>query len=172
MNLIDLVISIPLGYIIYKGFKRGLIFELISLFGIVLGSMAAVRFSHWFADLVGIGEEALLVAFFIIFIGVVILSLFAAKLLERFVKLVHVGALNNIAGALFGLLKGVCILGVLLYLFAVVDIKEKVLTHNAKQQSLLYHPVERSGKRLVGQIEYYVRDRKIQHEKQEQSLNK
>ena len=169
MNFLDLLIAIPLGCLIFKGYKRGLIFEFASLAGIVLGSVLAVRFANWVSSLLGLnGENAVLIAFFVIFLAVIVASFFLAKLVERFVKLVHVGALNNIAGALFGLIKGVCIVGVLLYYVSIIDLNEKVLTRNAKESSILYHPVERSGKRLAGRMGMYVANRKQLHEQQEQ----
>ena len=168
MNFLDLLIAIPLGFLIFKGYKKGLIYELASLAGIVIGSLLAVRLANWFSALIGLdGENALLIAFFIIFIAVIILSLFAAKLVERFVKLMHVGIVNNLAGALFGLLKGACIVGVLLYYVAVIDLNEKVLTRDAKDTSILYRPVERTGRKLAGKMDYYVSLRKQQHEQQE-----
>lgn len=170
MNFLDLLIAIPLGYLIYKGYKRGLIFELASLMGIIIGSVLAVRLAHWLSALVGIeGENAYLVSFFIIFLIVIILSLLLAKMVERFVKLVHVGAVNNLAGALFGMLKGVCILGVLLYYVAIIDIQENVLTRETKEHSLLYRPVERSGMKLAGRMSLYIEQRKQMHEDQENS---
>lgn len=168
MNFLDLLIAIPLGFLIFKGYKKGLIYEFASLAGIVIGSLLAVRLANWFSALIGLdGENALLIAFFIIFIAVIILSLFAAKLVERFVKLMHVGIVNNLAGALFGLLKGVCIVGVLLYYVAVIDLNERVLTRVAKDTSILYRPVERTGRKLAGKMDYYVSLRKQQHEQQE-----
>lgn len=170
MNFLDIIIAIPLGYLIFKGYKKGLIFELASLVGIIVGSILAVRFAHWFSELVGLhGENAYLIAFFIIFVIVIVLSLLAAKLVEKFVKLMHVGIVNNLAGALFGLLKGFCIFGVLLYYVAVIDLNEKVLTRDAKDTSILYRPVERTGRKLTGRIDYYVSQRKQLHDQQEDS---
>lgn len=161
MNFLDFLIAIPIGYLIFKGFKRGLIFELASLAGVVLGSVVAVRFAHLFAVLVGLeGDNAFLIAFFVLFVGVVLLSLFVGKLVERFVKLVHVGFVNNLAGAISGLLKGVCIIGVLLYFIAFVDIREKVLTKDSKETSMLFCPVERAGHQLVGRMEHYLHERR------------
>lgn len=161
MNFLDLLIAIPLGYLIFKGYKRGLIFELSSLAGIVLGSIVAVRMAHWFSNLIGLdGDNAFLVSFFLLFVAVVILAMLLGKFIERFVKLIHVGFMNNLAGALLGMAKGVCIVGVLLYFIAIIDLKEKVLTCNTKQESMFYQPVVKAGSHLVGKIDYYLDQRK------------
>lgn len=168
MNILDLIIALPLGFLIFKGYKRGLIFELASLLAVVFGCILAVRFANWFSSLVGLsGENAYLISFFIVFLIVIVLSLSVAKLVEKFVKLMHVGIVNNLAGALLGLLKGMCIVGVLLYYIAVIDLNERVLTRDAKESSMLYRPVERTGKHLAGRMDAYVNQRKLQHEQQE-----
>lgn len=169
VNFLDLLIAIPLGYLIFKGYKRGLIFELASLVGVVAGSILAVRLAHWFSDLVGLdGSNALLISFFVLFVAVLVLALLLGKLVEKFVKLIHVGFLNNLAGAVLGMIKGVCIVGVLLYYVAVIDLSERVLSKDIKQASMLYRPVERTGKRLVGKMGQYIEIRKQRHEVMEE----
>lgn len=161
VNFLDLIIALPLGYLIFKGYRRGLIFELASLAGLIVGSIVAVRFAHWFASSVGLkGDNAYLIAFFLLFIAVVFLSMLVGKLVERSVKLVHMGFANNIAGAISGLAKGVCIIGVLLYFITFIDLKERILTKETKQASMLYSPVQRAGKHLVGHMELYIKNRK------------
>lgn len=161
MNFLDILIALPLGFLIFKGYKRGLIFELASLAGIVVGCIVAVRLANWFSLFVGLeGDSAFLVSFFVLFVGVVILAIFLGKLVERFVKLIHVGFLNNLAGALLGMAKGVCIVGVLLYYIAVIDLNEKILTCNLKQSSMLYRPVLKAGSQLVGKLDDYLDERK------------
>ena len=173
MNFLDIIIALPLGYLIYKGYSRGLIFEVASLIGIIFGSMLAVRLSNWFAEMIGLnGNSALLISFFVIFVSVLLLAILLGKLVERFVKLVNVGFINNAAGALLGMCKGVCIVGVLLYFFAIVDIEERVLTRKSKQSSMLYQPVEKAGSRLVGTMGYYAAERRHRLESIENSENK
>lgn len=161
MNFLDLLIAVPLGYLVFKGYRRGLIFETASLAGVVVGSIVAVRMANWFSDAVGLdGKNALLVSFFVLFVGVVILAMAVGKLVERFVRLMHVGFFNNLAGAVLGMTKGVCIVGVMLYYVAIIDLNEKILTHETKQVSMLYRPVVKVGAQLVGKIDVYLDQRK------------
>lgn len=172
MNFLDLLIAIPLGYLIFKGYRRGLIFDVASLAGIILGVILAVHLSIGVSSLLPLhGDNALLISFFLIFVAVVVLSLFLAKLVERFIKLVHAGFFNNFAGAVFGLIKGTCILGVLLYYIAIIDLEERVLTRDSKESSLLYHPVERTGNILAGKISSYLDERRMTHEEQEAAIH-
>ena len=168
MNFLDLLIALPLGYVVYKGYRRGLIFELASLASVVLGSFLAVRFARVVALLLPIeGDSTLLIAFFVIFVSVIILSLLLAKFIERFVKLVHVGIINNIGGALFGLVKALAIIGTLLYFVSIVDLEGRVLTKDVRESSLLYRPVERCGQKLAGKLDNYIEERKELHEQQQ-----
>ncbi|MCR4829115.1 MAG: CvpA family protein [Bacteroidales bacterium] len=156
MNWLDLVIAVPLGYLIYKGYRKGIIFELSALVGLVLGIILSVRFANWFANIVGLtGEFAFLISFFIIFVAVIVLAQLAGRLVEKMVKLVHAGLLNNIAGALLGMVKGLCIIGVLFHFMAIVDRDEHLLSRNIKESSMLYEPVANVGTKLTGKLQTY-----------------
>ena len=163
MNLLDILLAIPLVYCIWKGYRRGLIFELSSLAGIVLGCYLALKLARLVADLLSLeGDAAVLIAFFIIFVAVVVLSFFLGKCIEGLVKLVKAGVVNNLAGAAFGMLKCVCILSVLLYYVSVIDKHEVLLKESVKQESLLYSPIEKTGNKLIGNLKTYVAEHKPQ----------
>lgn len=172
MNLLDLFIALPFGYFIYKGFNRGLVFEVASLGGIVIGSILAVRLANTLSMLLGLqGENALLISFFIIFIIVIIASLALARMVEKGIKLVHAGTLNNIAGAVFGFAKGVCIIGVLLYSIYIFDIKGELLPKDYREKSMLFQPMKNSGKILVGKMNVYLTERQRLAEAEENANN-
>ena len=157
MNWLDLILVVPLAWFTYKGFKKGLVFELFALAGLLVGTWAAVHFSKFVAELIGIeGSGAILVAFFVTFIGVVVLSYFAGKFGNGVLKVMKLDMLNKILGALFGMLKCVCVLSVLLYYVTVVDFKGQIIGKEEKQQSLLYHPVEDTGNLIIGGVKQYV----------------
>lgn len=157
MNLLDLILAVPLAWLAYKGFKKGLVYELCSLAGLVLGTWAAVHFSAFVAGLIGIeGSSAMLVAFFITFIGVVILSHFVGKMGCGILKVMKLGWLDKLLGAVFGMLKCVCILSVLLYYVAVLDFEHKILSGDVRQHSMLYKPVEKTGNLVIGGVKDYV----------------
>lgn len=157
MNVLDIILAIPLVLFIWKGYKKGIIYELATLFGLVAGIYAAVHFSCLVAEWIDMeGEGAVLVAFFITFIAVVILSFLLGKCVQGFVKLVKVGFLDNLIGALFGMLQCVCILSILLYYVTVIDYSEKLLTPTVKEESVLYRPVNKTGNKLIGSLKVCV----------------
>lgn len=169
MNVLDFILAIPMAYLAWKGFRRGLAFEVTSLLGLLLGCWAATHFSEFVANLLGLeGAKAVLVAFFITFIAVVLLSLVLGKCVNNLFKMAKVGYLNHIAGAVVGFIKAVCILGVLLSFVVLADRHEVILKPAAKENSAFFKPVEKTGSWLVSSLETYVSQRRYAKEMEEQ----
>ena len=145
-----------MAYFVYKGYKRGIIFEVASLVGIIAGCYAAIHFSKLVADLLPIeGEATFLIAFLITFLGVVILSKFFGKCIEGVLKLVHVGILNQLLGATLGLAKAVCILSILLNFVILIDHDQKMITQTTKTESIFYSPVNKVGSKMTAKLKIY-----------------
>lgn len=161
MYWLDIVLAIPMAWFLYKGFKKGLIFELSSLIGLVVGIYCSIKFSKYVSTLIGIeGEYSILVAFFVTFIGVFLLSLFLGKCIEGLIKLMKMGVLNNILGSIFGLLKCVCVLSVVMYYVVLIDFNNVIITNKTREQSIFYQPIERTGNLLIGSLKDYVQEAK------------
>lgn len=159
MTILDIILAIPLCFFIYKGFRKGLVYELAALAGLVLGIFAAIHFSTFVSELLGLGgSTSVLVAFFITFVAVVVLSYFVGKFADSVMKMLKLNILNKLAGATFGMLKCVCILSVLLYYITYIDFEEKLLTAETKGNSILYKPVEKAGNMVIGQVKNYVEE--------------
>ena len=161
MYWLDIVLAIPMAWFVYKGFRKGLIFELSSLIGLVVGIYCSIKFSKYVSTLIGIeGEYSILVAFFITFIAVYLLSLFLGKCVEGLMKMMKMGILNNILGSVFGLLKCVCMLSVVMYYVVLIDFDKIIITDKTREQSLFYQPIERTGNLLIGTLKDYVQEAK------------
>ncbi|MBQ6069337.1 MAG: CvpA family protein [Bacteroidales bacterium] len=153
MNILDIILAIPLCYFIYKGWRRGLIFELAALIGIVAGCWAAIHFSTWVAELLKLeGDGALLIAFFITFMGVIVGSYFLGKAIEGIIKMVKANALNKILGALMGMLKCLCVLSILLNFVLLVDYNHIIITPKVQQESKLFKPTYTLGNKLTASL--------------------
>ncbi len=164
MTILDIFLAIPLCFFIYKGFRKGLVYELAALAGLVLGIFAAIHFSTFVSELLGFdGSTSVLVAFFITFVAVVVLSYFVGKFADSVMKMLKLNILNKLAGATFGMLKCVCILSVLLYYITYIDFEEKLLTAETKENSILYKPVEKAGNMVIGQVKNYVEEHRSQN---------
>lgn len=161
MYWLDIVLAIPMAWFVYKGFRKGLIFELSSLIGLVVGIYCSIKFSKYVSTLIGIeGEYSILVAFFVTFIAVYLLSLFLGKCIEGLMKMMKMGIMNNILGSVFGLLKCVCMLSVVMYYVVLIDFDKVIITDKTREQSLFYQPIERTGNLLIGTLKDYVQEAK------------
>lgn len=164
MNVLDILIAIPLVYYFYKGWKRGFIFEVAALAGVIAGCWAAVHFSTWVADWLGIkGEGTVLIAFIITFIAVVIGAFFLGRAVEGFIKMVKAHGLNKILGAVMGLAKSFCVVAVLLNYVMLVDHGQQLVTPTIQQKSALYNPTHKVGSKLTVTLQQYVRQKRAQH---------
>ena len=163
MNILDIILAIPLCYFIYKGWKRGLIFELATLVGVIVGCWAAIHFSAWVADYLNLqGDGTLLIAFFITFISVVVGSYFLGKAIEGFFKMVKANALNKILGALLGMAKCLCVLSILLNFVLLVDYNHIIITPKIQEESRLYKPTYTIGNKLTATLKTHLNEIRAQ----------
>ena len=110
MKTIDLILAIPLLWGLIIGFKKGLIFELASLFALILGIWGSIHFSSFVStkltSFFEIQEEWLGVISFLVTFSLIVISVFLlARLLNKSLKLMALGFINRLSGAIFGLLK-------------------------------------------------------------------
>jgi membrane protein required for colicin V production len=115
MNLFDLFLIALLAYSIIGAFVRGLILELFSLGGLIVGLLLACwnynGLSLLVQHLITSPVAASILAFFLIVIGVMILSALVGKALNRTAHAIGLGFFDRIFGAAFGFVRG-CLFGV------------------------------------------------------------
>lgn len=161
MNAIDIVLMVPMAFLMYKGWKRGLVREVATLVGVVAGIWASVHLSQQVAEWLQLGSEvSVLVAFLVCFIGAMVLAYCAGRMVEGLMKAAHIGVANRIAGATLGLAKAVCVLAVLLNYLVMFDSKGELLKEQTRQESLLYAPVYHTGNFLTASLKGYIADHK------------
>jgi membrane protein required for colicin V production len=117
MNWLDIVILILLIIPTFVGLKAGLIKALLTIVGGVVGLILAGQFYEGFAGVLGfISNEgaAKVVAFAIIFVGIMIIAAILAAVLKKLVSMVMLGWVNKLGGAIFGFLIGAIFCGALL----------------------------------------------------------
>lgn len=147
MNFIDILLLIPIGYAVYKGFKNGFIIEVCTLLALLMGIYAGIHFSDGTANLLktswNIHSEYLpVIAFTITFLGVGALVFFGGKMLEKVVDVANLTPLNKFLGILFALIKIFYLLSVFIVLLESYDEKGDFIKEETKQDSLLYEPVK------------------------------
>jgi len=118
MNLIDLIIIALLGYGLIKGYKKGLIIELSSFFGVFIAFFISINLddiiSRQIVELININFDILnIIVFILTFLLSYSAIIFIAKGFTKLIKFVYLGLLNSLLGSLFGGLKLLLILMIL-----------------------------------------------------------
>lgn len=118
LGLVDIVILVLLGFFLLKGIYRGLLKEVCSLLGLVLGGVFAFSFHLPLAQLLQDSfnlpaQLCIWGSFLAIFLLLVFLFAVIGFVLSRFVKLIFLGGFNRLAGAVFGIIQGVVILSMI-----------------------------------------------------------
>lgn len=141
---VDIVLLIPLVFALIKGFRKGLILEIASLVGLILGIYAASEFSHlindWLKEEFDFDQN--LVAFGLTFAIVLIGVHFLGKLVEKLVKLVAMGWLNKLGGSAFSLIKWSAILSIVLLIFDKINSSYPIVDDEPLNNSFLYEPIK------------------------------
>ena len=161
MHLIDILLAIPLLLFIYKGWKKGLVREVATLVGLLAGIWACVHLSQQVAVWLNLdSENAILIAFIVTFVAVLVLTYLLGRCMEGLLKAAKLSLLNRLAGALLGAVKALCILAVLLNYVVMFDKQEVVIKPEAKENSLLYKPVYNVGNQLTASLKQFIDDHK------------
>ena len=121
MNWLDAVIVIAIAWFTFAAFRAGIIREVVTVIALVVGVLAA---GFYYDDL---AEDVLLfidndtaanvMAFLVLFGAMALAGQLAAFLLKQVAGLLFLGWLDHLAGAAFGLLKGLILVEVFLILF-------------------------------------------------------
>jgi membrane protein required for colicin V production len=121
MNWLDAVIVIVIVWFTFAAFSAGIIREVVGIIALVVGVLAAGYYYDNLAEsvLLVIDDDtaANVIAFLVLFGAVALGGQLAAFLLKRMASLLALGWVDHLAGAAFGLLKGLILVEVFLILF-------------------------------------------------------
>ena len=146
MNSLDYILLIPLLYGIYRGFTKGLIVELASLLALTLGIYGALHFSsftfEYLSEYVEIKTLYLqLASYGLTFLIIVMLISFTGKILTMLIKLVALGFINRMMGAIFGGIKVILILSVLISFFHRFNKQLGMVNEEILTSSIVYNSI-------------------------------
>ena len=171
MNYIDITGGLLLLFAAVIGFKKGLVYELASLAALILGIWGAILFSGLVANYM---EQKFswnfefqgLLAFFITFIIIVILVHLVGRLLTKLVNAISLGFLNHFLGLLFGTLKGVFILSVLLFIYEKFDSDGYFISKEHREQSKIYEPIRSFAPTILPFMDIFDREKPTEEKEQ------
>lgn len=110
MNTLDIIFCVILGFLGLRGIFRGLVKEVASILGLLLGYILANAYHPELSPLLearlGNSSLANLAAYLGIFLGTVAAVFILASLIRKILKLILLGWLDSIGGGALGFFKG------------------------------------------------------------------
>lgn len=157
MNVIDIVLALLMVFAFYKGFKNGLLIEIASIIALIAGLYCAFHFSDFAAvfisDKLDWNENNINIAAFVLtFLAVLIAVNLLGKLLTKIVQVLLLGMVNKLLGGVFGVLKSLLVLGVLMIFLDEKIGLSKWISVETKESSLFYDIFYESGSLIYHQI--------------------
>ena len=157
MNVLDVFIGIFLIVGLVKGFRNGFFVELASLVSILFGIFIAIKFSYLtktYLENHGTWNPKTIqvVAFALTFIFVIIGVSMLAKVFTAIANFAFLGLANSILGAVFGLLRTILVMSILLNLFQKLNANNTFISKETKEKSMLYLPVQEVSKTIYPSI--------------------
>lgn len=145
-HILDIIIAIPLVWALYRGYKKGLVIELTTLAALIVGLLGAVHLSSWTADIIIQtweidGKVIPILSFAVTFIALVIGVHLIGRAIQKLVKLVALGTVNRIGGALFRSAKVLLIISVGFNLLNSIQEDWGLIPPELKEESVLYEPL-------------------------------
>lgn len=123
LTLVDFILLLPPLLGLVRGFIKGLIHEVVSLVAVILAIFLAFQYSGdvatWLSEYVPTDQEFVLtiLAYIAIFGAVMIVAFLFSFILTKILQVMALGIINRILGAIFGSLKAVLVLMLLIHLF-------------------------------------------------------
>ena len=143
MNVIDVVAFIILTYGVLRGLNKGFVIEISGILAFALGLMGAFKFSNLtskiFSNLVNWNPKAIqLICFITLFLMIVYLISLMAKMITKTLKLIALGWLNKIFGALFGFIKWSIIISALFIVINEINTLVIIFPNSIFENSKIY----------------------------------
>ena len=159
MNYIDIVILLFLLYGAFRGFSKGLIIEVATLAGLILGVFIAIRYSPFtegiLKDFLNITSRYLsYIALAVTFLLVVIAVYLLGKMLTRLVDIISLGLVNKLLGTLLGIAKYFIMVCVLLMIVDALNDKFHFISEETRENSLLFGPFLNFAQQMYNTIRF------------------
>ena len=159
MNYIDIVILLFLLYGAFRGFSKGLIIEVATLAGLILGVFIAIRYSPFTEgiskDFLNITSRYLsYIALAVTFLLVVIVVYLLGKMLTRLVNIISLGLVNKLLGTLLGIAKYFIMVCVLLMIVDALNDKLHFISEETRENGLLFDPFHNFAQQMYNTIRF------------------
>jgi membrane protein required for colicin V production len=148
VDWLSILLVAVIGFLTWRAYANGFVRELVSLCAVILAiPMAGIFYDDMYpkvSPIISNDTVAALVSFLSIMAGVIILGQVAAHLIKRVVAVLNLGAADQLAGGLFGFLKAVIVIQVILIAlvhFPRPDIRDRIDESPIATRLLDYSPL-------------------------------
>lgn len=152
---IDILIALPLLYGLIIGIRRGLITELLAIAAVVVAFIGARLWGPavvpWVSNALAAvhlnapQQVAVCIAYACLFALIAIVLNLIGKWLTHFFEAIHIGWVNHLLGAVFGVIKWGIIVLVLVFIVGQLDSLFGLLPDQWKADSRLWEPALKSA---------------------------
>ena len=142
MSVIDLIIGLLMLWAVFSGWRQGLILQLCSLAGIVLGAWLGIRFGAEAGALLHLDEEfAAPGGFLAVFVVVLIAVAILGRLLRKAFHFAGFGIPDHLLGVVVSAAKMLLILSLLFSAFEAVNKDHTLVAEKTLDRSICYKPM-------------------------------
>jgi membrane protein required for colicin V production len=121
MNWLDIIVVLIVAWFTFAAFWAGLIREVVTIVGVALGIVLAGFFYQDLADdvklVIDTDNAPPIIAFLLIFGACALAGQLAAMVLKQTASLLMLGTFDHLLGAVFGFVKGIAVVEILMILF-------------------------------------------------------
>ena len=159
MNYLDIFIACTLVFGFTRGYLKGLVMELSSIFALLLGVYCSIKFSDFTFTFVSdkfpqiienVNENYLKIASFAFtFFLIIVLISIVGKALTKILKMVFLGFLNKMLGGVFGVIKFALILSICFIFFKNINSTLFLVDDSFADSSFFYDQFIDLGNRLL-----------------------
>jgi len=143
---LDIVLAVPLLWMLYRGFQRGFIMEMSRLIALIAGVYLAARFSDLLSEYIYRNTDVTwdflpIVSFAVILVAVIVMVYFFGKMLGQVVRMAAMGWADKAAGALFGLARAALLVSLAMMMLGRFGALDTFGSSDTAKQSFLYRPL-------------------------------
>lgn len=154
LSTIDIILSIPLAFGLIKGLWKGFVQEITSIVALVAGIIVAYFFSSLLQPYVKAlfevsTKNSEIIAFVAAFAGVYILVSLLGKMISKLLDFIALGSIDHILGGVFGLLKYVTIICIVLALINLLPPENLPNWYKNEEGSVLLPLLKEAAKAMV-----------------------
>ena len=138
MNLLDIVILVPIGYVTYRGFAKGFVQEVFNIAGVIIAIFITFKYmgpvAGFLAPFVENKDTATITAGITLFIMSLILVQAGVMWIEKVLDIINLSILNKLAGMIFGFAKSAILVSAVLLLLTGINMPSE----ENRQESVAY----------------------------------